>query len=386
MKQRKRIYYNAEQRRLIWDRYQRGDSAHDIARLFDRYHSSILGIIHKTGGVRPLEPKRSPTTLTLAEREDISRGLAASKSLREIARYLNRSPSTICREVHRHGGIKKYRASKADKVAWENAKRPKPCKLYGNKELCLIIAQKMESAWSPQQISGWLRRRYPNNEDLNVSHETIYKTLYIQTRGALKKELQKHLRTQRVVRKSKHATLKGKGLGRIVDAVPISERPSNVEDRAVPGHWEGDLIQGSGNSFIATLVERHSRYVMLVKVPSNKTKPVIEALIKQANKLPAELYKSLTWDRGCELTNHKDFTLATDIQVYFCDPQSPWQRGSNENTNRLLRQYFPKGTNLNEHSQIRLNQVARQLNERPRKTLEYETPAERFNQCVASSG
>ena len=386
MKQRKRIYYNAEQRRLIWDRYQRGDSAHDIARLFDRYHSSILGIIHKTGGVRPLEPKCSPTTLTLAEREDISRGLAASKSLREIARYLNRSPSTICREVNRHGGIKKYRASKADKVAWENAKRPKPCKLYGNKELCLIIAQKMESAWSPQQISGWLRRRYPNNEDLNVSHETIYKTLYIQTRGALKKELQKHLRTQRVVRKSKHATLKGKGLGRIVDAVPISERPSNVEDRAVPGHWEGDLIQGSGNSFIATLVERHSRYVMLVKVPSNKTKPVIEALIKQANKLPAELYKSLTWDRGCELTNHKDFTLATDIQVYFCDPQSPWQRGSNENTNRLLRQYFPKGTNLNEHSQIRLNQVARQLNERPRKTLEYETPAERFNQCVASSG
>ena len=386
MKQRKRIYYNAEQRRLIWDRYQRGDSAHDIARLFDRYHSSILGNIHKTGGVRPLEPKRSPTTLTLAEREDISRGLAASKSLREIARYLNRSPSTICREVNRHGGIKKYRASKADKVAWENAKRPKPCKLYGNKELCLIISQKMESAWSPQQISGWLRRRYPNNEDLNVSHETIYKTLYIQTRGALKKELQKHLRTQRVVRKSKHATLKGKGLGRIVDAVPISERPSNVEGRAVPGHWEGDLIQGSGNSFIATLVERQSRYVMLVKVPSNKTKPVIEALIKQANKLPAELYKSLTWDRGCELTNHKDFTLATDIQVYFCDPQSPWQRGSNENTNRLLRQYFPKGTNLNEHSQIRLNQVARQLNERPRKTLEYETPAERFNQCVASSG
>ena len=239
MKQRKRIYYNAEQRRLIWDRYQRGDSAHDIARLFDRYHLSILGIIHKAGGVRPLEPKRSPTTLTLAEREDISRGLAAGKSFREIARYLNRSPSTICREVNRHGEIKKYRASKADKVAWENAKRPKACKLYGNKALCLIIAQKMESAWSPQQISGWLRRRYPNNDDLNVSHETIYKTLYIQTRGALKKELQKHLRTQRVVRKSKHATLKGKGLGRIVDAVPISERSSNAEDRAVPGHWEG---------------------------------------------------------------------------------------------------------------------------------------------------
>lgn len=386
MKQRKRIYYNAEQRRLIWDRYQRGDSAHDIARLFDRYHSSILGIIYKTGGLRPPEPKRSPNTLTLAEREDISRGLVAGKSFREIARYLNRSPSTISREVNRHGGIKKYRASKADKAAWKNAKRPKPCKLFGNKALCLIIAKKMEAAWSPQQIAGWLKRKYPNNEGLNVSHETIYKTLYIQTRGALKKELQKHLRTQRVVRRSKHSTLKGKGLGKIVDAIPISERPANVEDRAVPGHWEGDLIQGSGNSFIATLVERHSRYVMLAKVPNNKTKPVIEALIKQARELPTELYKSLTWDRGCELTNHKDFTLATAIKVYFCDPQSPWQRGSNENTNRLLRQYFPKGTNLNDHSQVKLNEVARQLNERPRKTLEYETPAERFNQCVASIG
>ena len=217
-----------------------------------------------------------------------------------------------------------------------------------------------------------------------MSHETIYKTLYIQTRGALKKELQKCLRTRRVVRKSRKTSLKGLGIGKIVDAIPISERPPEVEDRAIPGHWEGDLIQGCNNTFIATLVERHSRYVMLAKVSDNKTVTVIKALIKQSKKLPSELYKTLTWDRGAELTNHKDFTIATDIQVYFCDPKSPWQRGSNENTNRLLRQYFPKGTDLSVHSQQKLSQVARQLNERPRKTLNYQSPAERFNQCVAS--
>jgi len=386
MKQRKRIYYNAAQRRLIWERYQRGDSLHDIARIFDRHHPSIARIISVTGGIRPPERKRASSSLSLFEREEISIGIAAGKSLREIARCLIRSPSTISREVNRNGGVKSYRANKADLEAWERAKRPKPCKLLGNKPLCRIIAKKMVSGWSPQQISGWLKRTYSNKKEMYVSHETIYQTLYIQTRGALKKELQKHLRTQRAMRRSKHSSLKGKGLGKIVDAVSISERPASVEDRAVPGHWEGDLIQGSGNSFIVTLVERHSRYVMLAKVPSNKTKPVIKALIKQAKKLPTELYKSLTWDRGCELSNHKEFTLATDIQVYFCDPQSPWQRGSNENTNRLLRQYFPKGTDLNAHSQLRLNQVARQLNERPRKTLEYETPAERFNHCVASTG
>lgn len=219
---------------------------------------------------------------------------------------------------------------------------------------------------------------------MQVSHETIYKTLYIQTRGALKKELQKCLRTRRVVRKSRKTSLKGLGIGKIVDAIPISERPPEVEDRAIPGHWEGDLIQGCNNTFIATLVERHSRYVMLAKVSDNKTVTVIKALIKQSKKLPSELYKTLTWDRGAELTNHKDFTIATDIQVYFCDPKSPWQRGSNENTNRLLRQYFPKGTDLSVHSQQKLSQVARQLNERPRKTLNYQSPAERFNQCVAS--
>ncbi|WP_394173650.1 IS30 family transposase [Thalassotalea litorea] len=386
MKQRKRIYYNAEQRRLIWDRYKQGDSLHDIARMFNRYHTSVMPTIYRTGGYRPPERIRNPISLTLSEREEISRGLASQESMREIAKKLSRSPSTISREIKRNGGKKGYRANKADDAAWENAKRPKPCKLAGNKALCLIIAQKMKAAWSPQQIAGWLKRKHPNNEGFQVSHETIYKTLYVQTRGALKKELQKHLRTKRAVRRSRQATNKGRGLGKIIDAVPISERPASVEDRAVPGHWEGDLIQGSNNSYIVTLVERKTRYVMLAKVPNNKTKTVIKALIKQSKKLPTELYKSLTWDRGAELSNHKQFTLATDIQVYFCDPKCPWQRGSNENTNRLLRQYFPKGTDLSVHSQLRLNQVARQLNERPRKTLEYETPAERFNECVASIG
>ena len=386
MKQRKRIYYSPKQKSLIWDRYKQGDSLHDIARMFDRSHSSIIPTIYATGGFRPPERKRHPTSLSLSEREEISRGLAANLSLREIARKLSRAPSSISREVKRHGGLKHYRANKADAAAWENAKRPKECMLKNKPELCYVIAQKLKRAWSPQQISGWLKRRYANNQEMQVSHETIYKTLYIQTRGALKKELQKCLRTKRVVRKSRTTSLKGKGIGRINDAVSISERPLEVEDRAVPGHWEGDLIQGCNNTFIATLVERHSRYVMLAKVSDNKTATVISALIKQARKLPSELYKTLTWDRGSEMTNHKHFTLATDIQIYLCDPKSPWQRGSNENTNRLLRQYFPKGSDLSVHSQQKLSQVARQLNERPRKTLNYASPAEIFNQCVASIG
>jgi IS30 family transposase len=382
MKQRKRIYYNAQQRAVIWDRYQQGDSLHDIAKIFDRMHSSIQGLIARTGGIKPPDKTRAASHLTSQEREEISRGLSSQLSIREIAKQLNRAPSTVSREVNRNGGRTSYRANKADSAAWEHAKRPKRCKLLLNKVLARLVVVKLHRTWSPQQIAGWLMRTY-SDKDLHVSHETIYKTLYVQARGALKKELQKHLRSQRVMRRSKHATLKGKGLGKIVDAVNISERPPEVEDRAVPGHWEGDLIAGSGNTYIATLVERHSRYVMLAKVSSNKTVAVIDALIKQSKKLPNKLYKTLTWDRGCEMSNHKRFTLATDIQVYFCDPKSPWQRGSNENTNRLLRQYFPKGTDLNVHSQQKLSQVARQLNERPRKTLDYETPTERFNQCVA---
>ncbi len=245
------------------------------------------------------------------------------------------------------------------------------------------MAAKLRLNWSPEQIAGWLKRQYPGDECHHVSHETIYRSLFVQARGVLKKELLQYLRSQRTIRRSRHASLKKDGLGQITNAVSIRERPASVEDRAVPGHWEGDLIAGSNNSYIATLVERHTRYVMLAKVKNKDTESVVSALIKQSKKLPSELYKSLTWDRGKEMAGHQRFTLATDIDVYFCDPSSPWQRGSNENTNRLLRQYFPKGTDLSIHSQTKLNAVARQLNERPRKTLEFQTPAERFNACVA---
>jgi IS30 family transposase len=252
--------------------------------------------------------------------------------------------------------------------------------------LARIVASKLQRQWSPEQVAGWLKRTYPDDTSRQVSHETIYRSLFIQARGALKKELVAHLRRTRVMRRSRHPTQKTDHHGRITDTISISERPASVEDRALPGHWEGDLLFGSKNSQIATLVERHTRYAMLVKVAGKDTESVINALIKHARKLPEELYKSLTWDRGKEMADHKRFTLATDIQVYFCDPQNPWQRGTNENTNGLLRQYLPKGTDLSGYSQAKLNAVARQLNERPRKTLDYETPAERFHQTVASIG
>ena len=386
MKYRTRIYYSAEQRAEMWDRWQRGESINSIGRAFERGHSSISGQFVRAGGIRPLARRRSRLALTLSEREEISRGIACGLSLRAIASQLERSPSTISREINRNGGLTCYRASQADKAAWERAHRPKHCKLAGSPILRCIVARKLRSYWSPEQIAGWLKRTYPGNESHQVSHETIYRSLFIQARGVLKKELLQYLRTRRTMRRPKHANLKKYGPGQILNMVSIRERPASVEDRAVPGHWEGDLIAGSNNSYIATLVERHTRYVMLAKVKNKDTESVVSALIKQSKKLPGELYKSLTWDRGKELSDHQRFTLATDIKVYFCDPSSPWQRGSNENTNRLLRQYFPKGTDLSVHSQAKLNGVARRLNERPRKTLEYETPAERFNACVASIG
>ncbi len=379
MAYRTRIKYTTAQKNEIWDRWQRGESQSSIGRLFDRESSSIFGLLSPSGGIRPAPRKRS----TLSEREEISRSLVAGQSIRWIATALNRSPSTICREIKRNGGYDQYRAAKADQSAWDRACRPKKCKLACHPLLSRKVATKLMRNWSPEQIAGWLKRTYPENESHQVSHETIYRSLFIQTRGVLKKELQQYLRTQRAIRRSQHASLKKDGLGKIKDAISISERPASVEDRAVPGHWEGDLIAGSKNSYIATLVERHTRYVMLVKVKQKTTEAVVSALIKQSKKLPDELYKSLTWDRGTELADHKRFTLETNIDVYFCDPRSPWQRGSNENTNRLLRQYFPKGTDLTVHSQAKLSAVARQLNERPRKTLGFETPAERFNACVA---
>jgi len=309
--------------------------------------------------------------------------VATGCSIRSIAGSLGRAPSTVSREITRNGGHHRYRANQADQAAWQRARRPKGCKLAGNRELSRLVAKKLQRHWSPEQIAGWLKRMHPEDENACVSHETIYRTLFVQARGALKKELLAYLRSKRAMRRSRHKTLKGKGLGQITDTVSIRERPASAEDRAVPGHWEGDLIFGSKNSQIATLVERQTRYVMLARTDGKDTETVINALIKQAHQLPKELYKTLTWDRGSEMADHKRFTLATDIQVYFCDPQSPWQWGSNENTNRLLRQYFPKGTDLAVHSQAKLNAVAREMNERPRKTLDYESPAERFNQCVA---
>jgi IS30 family transposase len=312
--------------------------------------------------------------------------VAAGHSIRSMAASLGRAPSTISRELRRNGGRQGYRASCADQAAWDRARRPKRCRLAQNRALARTVADKLQLEWSPRQIAGWLKRRFPDDENDQVSHETIYRSLFIQARGALKKELLAHLRRTRGMRRSRHHTQKTEDHGRITDAVSIRERPAGVEDRAVPGHWEGDLLFGSHNSQIATLVERHTRYVMLVRVKGKDTETVINALIKHAHGLPRELYRSLTWDRGKEMAEHKRFTLATDIKVYFCDPHNPWQRGSNENTNGLLRQYFPKGTDLSAHSQAHLNAIARRLNERPRETLNYETPAERFAQCVASIG
>ena len=386
MKQRPRIHYTENQKALMWERWQKGDTLHQIAQLFDRHHPSIARILGETGGIRPAPRCRSRWALTLAEREEISRAVVAGQPMRAIAAQLGRAPSTISREIKRNGGHEGYRASRADQAAWDRGRRPKTCKLAQNRALAHLVADKLQLQWSPEQIAGWLKQSYPDDTSCQVSPETIYRSLFIQARGALKKELLEHLRRTRGMRRSRHYTQKTDQRGRITDTVSISERPASVEDRAVPGHWEGDLLFGSKNSQIATLVERQTRYVMLMKVAGKDTETVINALIKNARKLPEELYKSLTWDRGKEMADHKRFTLATDIQVYFCDPQNLWQRGSNENTNGLLRQYFPKGTDLSGYSQAKLNAVARRLNERPRKTLNFETPAERFHQTVASIG
>ncbi len=382
----KREGFSAAQKRELWSRWKRGESLSAVARALGKRTSSIHVHLAQSGGICPQPRRRSRLALTLAEREEISRGIVAGESMGAIAERLGRSTSTVSREVGRNGGCERYRASQADERAWEKARRPKQCKLAGNGRLRLLVARKLQLEWSPQQIGAWLKREYPKDEAFQVSQETIYKSLFVQARGALKKELQQHLRTKRTLRRARTASSKGDNRGQIPDMVSIRERPASVEDRAVPGHWEGDLIAGSKNPYIATLVERHTRYVMLAKVPSRDTETVINALIKQADKLPRELYKSLTWDRGKELTDHKRFKLATNIDVYFCDPKSPWQRGSNENTNGLLRQYFPKRTDLSVHSQAHLNKIARRLNERPRQTLDFYTPAERFAECVASTG
>jgi IS30 family transposase len=384
--QRCRRGFTSPEKTELWDRWQRGESLKAIGRAFGKPSSSIYFQVAPHGGIRPARRRRSRLALTLSEREEISRGIAEHQSARSMARLLGRSPSTVSREISRNGGYNRYRAALAEEKAWVRARRPKHCKLAISLQLRQAVARKLRLNWSPEQIAGWLKRARPEDEFYRVSHETIYRSLFVQARGVLKKELLRHLRSKRTMRRSKRVDLNGDRRGQIKDLVSISQRPAAVEDRAVPGHWEGDLLSGSKNSYIATLVERHTRYVMLAKVANKDTQTVVSALINQSKALPTELYKSLTWDRGKELADHRRFTLATNIDIYFCDPQSPWQRGSNENTNGLLRQYFPKGTDLSVYSQTHLNKVARQLNERPRKTLEFETPAEKFNAYVASPG
>ncbi len=387
MEGRKRRHYTEAEKSLMWDRWQRGESLNEIGRFFGiQGHSSIQRIFAETGGIRPAERCRSSRSLSLMEREEISRGIASGESIRSIATGLGRSPSTVSREIRRNGGPRRYRASYADSAAWERARRPKVCKLKRHPALAREVAEKINQLWAPRQIAGWLKRQHPEDECRQVSHETIYKSLYIQARGALKKELIQHLRRPRAIRRSRHHTQKTANHGRLLDTISISQRPAEAKDRAVPGHWEGDLFFGSNNSQIATLVERTTRYVMLVRTTGKDSETVINALIKHAHKLPRELYKTLTWDHGSEMAQHKRFSLATDIDVYFCDPQAPWQRGSNENTNGLLRQYFPKGMDLSDVHQNRLNAVARQLNGRPRETLGFRSPAECFEECVASTG
>ena len=332
MSQRYLRGFTAAEKTELWDRWRRGESLKAIGRAFGKPSSSIYFQLAPHGGIRPTPRRRSRLALTLSEREEISRGLVAHQSTRSMARLLGHSHSTVSREISRNGGYDRYRAALADEKTWARARRPKRCKLANSPPLRRAVTRKLRLNWSPEQIAGWLKRAHSEDEFYRVSHETIYPSLFVQARGVLKKELLRHLRSKRTIRRSKRAALNGDRRGQIMDLVSIRERPAAVDDRAVPGHWEGDLLSGSKNSYIATLVERHTRYVTLAKVANKDTQTVVSALIQQAKTLPNELYKSLTWDRGKELADHRRFTLATDIEVYFCDPQSPWQRGSNENT------------------------------------------------------
>lgn len=369
----------------FWKLWKTGKTARAIARALNRRDGTIHGWLSKAGGLAPRTPKRSALALTPQEREEISRGLSIGESMRAIARRIGRSPSTVSREIQRNGGVNRYRATRAEGCAWTRAKRPQNCALQRNPALAKLVADKLLLRWAPQQIAGWLRREFPHDRGMNVSHETIYRTLFVQTRGALRKELTSYLRKRTVMRRPKSAVDAAVRF-HLRDAVHISQRPAEAQDRAVPGHWEGDLLFGGLHSFIATLVERRSRYAMLVKVAGKDSESVVSALTRHVQQLPRELMKTLTWDRGSEMALHRKFSIATDVQVYFCDPASPWQRGTNENTNGLLRQYFPKGMDLTDVSQAQLNRVAAELNGRPRMTLGYATPAEVLFQTVALTG
>jgi IS30 family transposase len=377
-----RIHFTALQRAELWERWRNGQSAAAISRALERRNKTgVERIVVLHGGIAPTPRRRTRVALRVEEREEISRGIAVGRSIRQIAQGLRRAPSTVSREIRRNGGGQAYRANWAERSAWERALRPKPCRLALHRELRWRVAQKLALQWSPEQISGSLRQEFPTDQDMQISHEAIYRSLFVQTRGVLKSELTAHLRTQRRMRLPKNHNAKC-GQGRILDMVSIRERPAEAEDRAVPGHWEGDLVAGANDTHIATLVERSTRFVMLVKLPKKDSATVATALAKHVRKLPEELRRSLTWDQGTEMHAHKAFTIATDVQVYFCDPRSPWQRGSNENTNGLLRQYFPRGTDFSRISQAQLNAIASRLNQRPRKTLGFETPADKLQQVL----
>jgi IS30 family transposase len=366
----------------IWDLVMAGGTFGRIGRQLGRNFQVVAALVARTGGVRPPKRLRAVGRLSLQDREDIAAGVAAGESVRVIARRLGRPPSTVSRELARNGGRGKYRPSTAEKATWARAARPKPSKLGLNPRLREQVIEGLKLQWSPEQIAGWLPVEFPTDPEMRVSHETIYLSLFVQSKGLLNKELTKELRSGRLIRRAGRISVRGQGRGQIVDALHISERPAEADDRAVPGHWEGDMLSGGGNTHIATLVERTSRFVLLVKLENKTTDAVIGALTAQIQQLPEELKRSLTWDRGLEMAKHKQFTVDTGVQVYFCDPQSPWQRGTNENTNGLLRQYFPHGMNLKDVTQEQLNEVAARLNGRPRKTLGFVPPSRKLSEVL----
>jgi IS30 family transposase len=369
----------------MWRLWKAGRTQDAIAAALASSQTAIGVLLKERGGFAAVVRRRAPIALTLAEREEISRGLCAEESIRSIAKRLGRAASTISREVCRHSGRYGYRANHADYEAWVWALRPKRCLLARNERLRQVVAGKLAQRWSPQQICGWLKREYPDDESMHVSHETIYKSLFIQARGVLKKELMGYLRSRRRMRRAQKSASREELRGKLADMISIRERPAEAEDRAIPGHWEGDLLCGSRRSQIVTLVERHSRFTTLIKVPDNRTATVVAALSRHVRRLPRSLRRSLTWDQGKEMADHQLFSVATKVQVYFCDPHSPWQRGSNENTNGLLRQYFPRNTDLSGYTQSQLDRVAQQLNQRPRETLNFKTPAETLRETVAAT-
>ncbi len=376
--------FTAQEKEFVFDSWKQGIGFSDIANLLDSKPGTIFTLLRDTGGIKPPTRQRKAKHLTLEEREEIRVSLSAKMSIRAIARLLNRSPSTISREVQRNRGRRYYKAVDANNRAWRMAKRPKPCLLESNIELRQIVSDKLELNWSPEQISGWLKRTMPKRKSMQISAETIYKTIYYRSRSILSHLMAKHLRRSHSLRHSKKHSRKGeRGTINIVNGVSIHERPKHIENRRSLGHWEGDLVTGSKNTHIATLVDRKSRYTFILKLKGKDAQSVNDALINKFSTLPEKLRQTLTWDRGMELAKHVELTEKTGIPVYFCDPQSPWQRGLNENTNSLIRQYFPKKTCLGQHSQDRLDEVAAQLNNRPRKSLGFKTPKQVIKNSVA---